>query len=86
MKSTKSHGPGRGMVQINTTIPDAADAELRRQATANAETRSAYARRLLLRGLRDPITVIEHSASEQRIYPIDQPENPTARAAEPPPA
>jgi hypothetical protein len=76
MKTPKGHGPGRGMVQINTTIPDEADALLRAQAANNNETRSAYARRLLIRGLRRPILVIE----TEDPAPLGKPEVPPSLA------
>jgi hypothetical protein len=84
MKKTP-HPYGKGKVPIATTIPAAADADLRAQAADAGTTRGDYARRLIVRGLRDPLNIIEISASEQaKIYRI--PENPTTRAAEPPPA
>jgi hypothetical protein len=50
---------GKGKVPIATTIPADAHDLLRKQAAQNNETVGAYARRLLVRGLRRPILVIE---------------------------
>ena len=71
MKRTKrrGHGVGKDAVSISTSIPISVDAELRKLAAASELTRGGYARTKLRSG-----KIVE--------YPLDHPENPTARAAD----
>ena len=55
---------GKGKVPVATTIPAEAMAQLRAQAAASGLSSGAYARRLLMRGLRKPIRVIEVDEEE----------------------
>ena len=55
---------GKGKVPVATTLPAEAMAQLRAQAAATGLSSGAYARRLLMRGLRKPIRVIEVDEEE----------------------
>jgi hypothetical protein len=86
-KRTAATRYGKGKVQINATIPQDIDDELRRQAASAGVTRSAYASLLIIDGITDPVTITRQRLSGKVIaYPMQHPQNPTARAAENPPA
>jgi predicted DNA-binding protein len=84
MKRTKKgHGPGKGKVSLSCTIPEEIDRELRRLATSSGKTRSGYAKRAVMQAVARGEQYIEQTISKH-VYPFEHPENPTARAAEPP--
>jgi len=85
MKRTKSRGnrAGKGKVWISTSIPEDVDAMLRRLATLSKVTRGAYARECLLDGVeRELIIGTTRQPAKIMPYPLEHPENPTARAAD----
>lgn len=90
MKRTGSksgrHGAGKNSVDIACTIPADVDAELRKLAAASELTRGGYARDVIIQAVANGYlrkitrTTAKHSKIVQ--YPLDHPENPTARAAD----
>lgn len=85
MKRTKGRGnrAGKGKVWISTSIPEATDAELRRLAALSKVTRGAYARECILEGVERQLTISTTRQPAKVIpYPLEHPENPTARAAD----
>jgi hypothetical protein len=81
-KSDQSAGKGR--TRISTTISEAADAELRRLASASSLTRTAMARECIQDAVARGLTITTHKSHAGKVitYPLSNPGNPTARAAE----
>ena len=85
MKRTKGRGnrAGKGKVWISTSIPENVDAELRRLAALSKVTRGAYARECLLEGVERQLVIgTTRQPAKVVAYPVEHPENPTARAAD----
>jgi hypothetical protein len=87
MKRTKKgHGVGKDSVSISTSIPLSVDAELRKLAAASELTRGGYARDAIIEAVnRGHIRAVTRTTLKDRKivrYPVDHPENPTARAAD----
>jgi len=82
-KKLKRHGAGKNSVDIACTIPASVDAKLRKLATSSELTRGGYAREVITdavaRGWHRKVT--RHTANVVQ-YPLEHPENPTARAAD----
>ena len=84
MKRTKkatNHGPGKKSVYISTSIPKHIDAELRRLAAESDLTRGGMARECIEDAVNRGL-VITKTKRASKIYPLEHPENPTARAAD----
>jgi len=85
MKRTKrrGHGVGKDSVSISTSIPISVDAKLRKLAAASELTRGGYAREVITdavaQGWHRKVT--RHTGNVVQ-YPLEHPENPTARAAD----
>jgi hypothetical protein len=81
-KSDQSAGKGR--TRISTTISEATDAELCRLAEASSLTRSAMARECIHDAVARGLTITIHKSHAGKVisYPLDNPQNPTARAAD----
>jgi len=81
-KSDQSAGKGR--TRISTTISEATDAELCRLAEASSLTRSAMARECIHDAVARGLTITIHKSHAGKVisYPLDNPENPTLRAAD----
>ena len=75
------HGPGRGKISLSCTIPVEIDQQLRQLAGESGLTRSGYAKRAVIRAVQRRERVTEQVISDT-IYPLEHPENPTARAAD----
>lgn len=88
MKRTKrrGHGVGKDSVSISTSIPIAVDAELRKLAAASELTRGGYARDAIIEAVKAGHLrkVTRTKLTDRKIvkYPLEHPENPTARAAD----
>jgi hypothetical protein len=87
MKRTKKgHGVGKNSISISTSIPLSVDAELRKLATASELTRGGYARDAIIdavkRGHLRKVTRTTIRDPKIVKYPLEHPENPTARAAD----
>lgn len=84
MKRTKkpgNHGPGSKSVYISTSIPKHIDAELRRLADESQLTRGGMARECIEDAVNRGL-IITKTKRTSKIYPLEHPENPTARAAD----
>jgi hypothetical protein len=75
---------GRGRVRISTTITEATDAELNRLARASSVTRSAMARECITDAVARGLTIATTKSHAGKVieYPLGNPANPTARAAD----
>jgi hypothetical protein len=87
MKRTKKgHGVGKESVSISTSIPVSVDAELRKLATASELTRGGYAREAIEQAVKAGYIreVTRTTIRDRKVvkYPLDNPQNPTARAAD----
>lgn len=88
MKRTKrrGHGVGKDSVSISTSIPISVDLELRKLAAASELTRGGYARDAIIEAVKSghvrKVTRTKIRKSNIVEYPLDHPENPTARAAD----
>jgi len=85
MKRTKKgHGVGKGSVSISTSIPFSVDAKLRRLAEASELTRGGYARDAIIAAVkRGHIRRVTRTTLDaDNVYPLEHPQNPTARAAD----
>lgn len=85
MKRTKrrGNGPGKGKVWISTNLPEDVDAELRRLAALSKVTRGAYARECILEGVERQLVIGKTRQPAKIIaYPLEHPQNMTARAAD----
>lgn len=88
MKRTKrrGHGVGKDSVSISTSIPVSVDQELRKLAAASELTRGGYARDAIIEAVKSghvrKVTRTKLRSSKIVEYPLDHPENPTARAAD----
>lgn len=88
MKRTKrrGHGVGKNAVSISTSIPISVDVELRKLAAASELTRGGYAREAIEEAVRvghiRKVTRTTLRRGKIVQYPLEHPENPTARAAD----
>lgn len=84
MKRTKKgHGPGKGKVSLSCTIPVEIDQQLRELAQLSGLTKAGYAKKAVIRAVERREKVTEQVVSDKIIsYPLEHPENPTARAAD----
>ena len=85
MKRTKARGnrAGKGKTWISTSIPEPVDDELRRLAALSKVTRGAYARECILEGVERQLVIgTTRQPAKVIAYPLTNPGNPTARAAD----
>ena len=76
----RTNPAGKDSVWLSTSVPKDVDREIKRMAKKAGVTRSGMARELLTDGVAR-ITGKPH-VGKIIIYPLDHPENPTARAAD----